>query len=100
MHALLIPFGSSGDNHPFVGLGAALKRRGHRVTVITNGYFRRLVEREGLGYVEHGTADEYLRTMEHPDLWHPTRAFRAVMQIVAAGDGYRRQFELVRELAT
>jgi UDP:flavonoid glycosyltransferase YjiC (YdhE family) len=95
MHVLLMPVGSSGDNHPFVGLGAALKRRGHRVTVATNGYFRKLVEREGLGYVEIGTAEDYLRAMDHPDLWHPTRAFRAVVAFL--GDAVRRQYDVVRD---
>ena len=40
-----MPVGSSGDVHPFVGLGLALKRRGHSVTLITNGYFQPLAER-------------------------------------------------------
>lgn len=39
MHALLIPFGSAGDVNPFLGLAAELQRRGHTVTVATNGYF-------------------------------------------------------------
>jgi rhamnosyltransferase subunit B len=99
MHAVLMPFGSSGDVHPFVGLGAALARRGHRVTVITNGYFRALAEREGLAFVELGTAEEYLKAIEDPDLWHPLRSFRAVMGHPDMPRYVRLQFELIRELA-
>jgi UDP:flavonoid glycosyltransferase YjiC (YdhE family) len=51
MHALLVPFGSAGDVHPFVGLGLALRRRGHRVTVITHGPFEPLLRREGLDFI-------------------------------------------------
>ena len=99
MHAVLMPLGSSGDVHPFVGLGAALQRRGHRVTVLTNGYFRRPVERAGLEYVEHGTAEEYLQAIEHPDLWRPLRAFQAVMGHPSMPAALRQQYELVRERA-
>src|SRR5476649_1004468 len=67
--------GSHGDVNPFIGLGAALKSRGHRVTVITNGYFEDLVRKEGLEFVELGTRDEFLRMVNHPDLWDPIRSF-------------------------
>jgi UDP:flavonoid glycosyltransferase YjiC (YdhE family) len=97
MHALLIPFGSSGDVHPIVGVGVALARRGHRVTVVTNGHFRPLVEREGLGFEEVGTTEDYLRAMQHPDLWHPTRAPRAVMGYPGMADAQRRMYEIIRD---
>jgi UDP:flavonoid glycosyltransferase YjiC (YdhE family) len=100
MHALLMPLGSSGDVHPFVGLGVALKGRGHYVTVVTNGHFRAPVEREGLDFVENGTAAEYLEAMRHPDLWHPIRGFKAVVNHPAMPAALRRQYELVRGLAT
>ena len=38
-HVILCALGSSGDVHPFVGLGRALRQRGYRVTVVTAGYF-------------------------------------------------------------
>ena len=36
MHVFLIPLGTAGDVHPFVGIGLGLRARGHHVTVITN----------------------------------------------------------------
>ncbi len=52
----LFPLGSAGDVHPFIGLGQALKRRGHEVAIMVNGYFRESVQRIGLEYLELGTA--------------------------------------------
>ncbi|NDC63698.1 MAG: hypothetical protein EBZ59_06885, partial [Planctomycetia bacterium] len=52
LHLILCAVGSSGDGHPFVGLGRALVRRGHRVTLVTAGYFRGLVEEAGLEFVD------------------------------------------------
>lgn len=75
MHTLLIPVGSLGDVHPFIGLGTVLKKRGHKVTVITNGYFRAVVERAGLGFIELGTAEEFHAVADNPDLWDPNRSF-------------------------
>jgi rhamnosyltransferase subunit B len=37
---IVSPMGSAGDVHPLLGLALALKRRGHRVTFVTSGYFR------------------------------------------------------------
>src|SRR5687768_14677241 len=55
MHVLLITIGSSGDVHPFVGVGAALRARGHRVTLVTNAHFAPLAAHAGLEFVELGT---------------------------------------------
>lgn len=77
---LLITFGSSGDVNPFVGLGSALKARGHRVTLATNPYFEALIRKAGLDFIPIGTEKEFRETLEHPDLWHPTKGLRFVIQ--------------------
>src|SRR5262245_45875674 len=59
MHILLVTIGSAGDVHPFAGLGHALRRRGHRVTLVTNGYFEPLARRLDLEFEAVGTAEEY-----------------------------------------
>jgi rhamnosyltransferase subunit B len=76
---VLVPVGSHGDVHPFVGLGVELKRRGHDVLVITNGHFESLIRRAGLGFAEFGTAEQYDKVTRNADLWHPMRGFQAVM---------------------
>ncbi|MFO0842388.1 MAG: glycosyltransferase [Gemmataceae bacterium] len=78
---LLMPVGSHGDVHPFVGLGRALQARGHEVTLITSAYFEPLAKKAGLPFVGVGTPEDFQAAMDHPDLWHPTRAFRAVAEV-------------------
>jgi UDP:flavonoid glycosyltransferase YjiC (YdhE family) len=77
---LLIPIGSSGDVHPFVALGLALRDRGHRVTVITGAYFEGLLRRAGLDFVGLGTVEEFESVLLHPDGWHPRRGFEVVFR--------------------
>lgn len=50
-------------------------QRGHRVTVLTNSYFEELVRKQGLDFMSTGTRDEFLQTVNHPDLWDPLRGF-------------------------
>ena len=65
VHAMLFPMGSSGDVHPLIGLGLSLKQRGHRITICTSGYFKELIERVGLDYLELGTKEQFLRLANH-----------------------------------
>lgn len=96
MQILVLPFGSFGDVHPFVGLAQALRARGHDVLVGVNAYFRPLIDRLGLPYHEMEKAELYLQTTRDPDLWHPTRAFRTVFEKGVAM-GMRLQYELIAE---
>lgn len=82
MNYLITPVGSAGDNYPFIGLGMELARRGHRVTVFSSDHFGPLIERCGLEFVSIGTDEEYLSNLADPDIWHPTRGFQRVMQMV------------------
>jgi len=75
LNILLCPVGSAGDVHPFVGLGVALKQRGHDVTVITGEYFRPLAERTGLAFVGLDNEEHFRRIIENPDVWKPHKAF-------------------------
>jgi len=89
--------GSAGDVHPLVGLGEALAARGHQVTVLTNAYFQSLIERVGLGYAELSTEEEFHRLANHPDLWHPRKAFFYIARH-GIHRFMRRQYELIAEL--
>jgi UDP:flavonoid glycosyltransferase YjiC (YdhE family) len=80
LHCILVTIGSSGDVHPFVGLGLALKRRGHQVTLSTGSYFEPLVRSAGLDFEPLFDSDRYLGMLDDPDLWHPRRAPKFVMQ--------------------
>jgi rhamnosyltransferase subunit B len=78
MHALLLPIGSAGDVHPFIGLGLELRRRGHRVTVLCNAYFEELICKTGLEFAPLGTTEEFRQLLDHPDLWNPWRSFELI----------------------
>ncbi len=85
MHVVLVPFGSSGDVHPFVGLGVALKARGHRVTVVSIPNFIPLLEKHGFEMVSIGEPDRFDTLLHDPRLWHPTKALAVVMESVLEG---------------
>jgi UDP:flavonoid glycosyltransferase YjiC (YdhE family) len=78
-HFLLLPVGSHGDVHPFIGLGVGLKRRGHRVTVVTAEPFRGVAERHGLEFEGTVSTEDYNRLTNHPDLWKPSKGLRVVL---------------------
>lgn len=82
MHVLLIPIGSHGDVHPFVGLGVALRARGHRATLITNEHFAPLAAAAGLEFRPLGSEAEFTRAINNPDLWQPMKGFRLVMEML------------------
>ncbi len=74
MHVVLVPFGSAGDVYPFIGIGSELKRRGHRVSMITAGYFEDLAVQAGFEFAPFMSRSEYLEVIGDPDLWHPQRS--------------------------
>ena len=83
-HFLLTPVGSSGDVHPFVGIGRALRARGHDVTLVTAEPFRRISERAGLRFVGTQSEEDFDRLTKHPDLWHSRRGLTLVLQTAAS----------------
>jgi len=75
---LLPTLGSAGDVHPFIGLGLALKARGHRATLLTNPYFQSSIEAQGLGFLAVGSLADVEGALADPDLWHARRGFQVV----------------------
>jgi rhamnosyltransferase subunit B len=80
---LFVPAGSHGDVHPIVGLAIAMKARGHKVAVGTNGHFRALVENNQLEFIELGTEQEYLEATRNPQLWDAREGAKVVMAFIA-----------------
>lgn len=79
---LLTPVGSSGDVHPFVGVGRALRSRGHEVAVLTAEPHRGVVERAGLSFAPVSSTEDYDAATLDPDLWHPRRGFETVLKMI------------------
>ncbi len=98
MKVLLLPAGSHGDVHPFVGVGLRLKQRGHDVTLACSGNFAELAQQVGLAFHEIGTADEFRTLSANPDIWHPRRAAPLIAR-QAILPGMSKQFAAIEQLA-
>jgi hypothetical protein len=79
----MTPVGSSGDVHPYIGIGRALRARGHDVVIVTAGAFRDVCERAGLGFHETISAQIFDVMSKHPDLWNSTKGLKFVLGTVA-----------------
>lgn len=73
LHVILTSIGTDGDVFPYVGLGAALARRGHRVTLAVAEGYRALAEANGLAFRPLVTRDENEQCFGDPDFWHPLK---------------------------
>jgi UDP:flavonoid glycosyltransferase YjiC (YdhE family) len=95
MRVLLVPFGSHGDVHPFVGLALALRERGHRVTFVLNEYFGPLVRGLGFEMLPVGDLRMFEDALRDPDFFDPKRGFAAVARWVIehAREAYPRVAE-------
>jgi rhamnosyltransferase subunit B len=80
LRILLPAIGSSGDVHPVIGLGRALRARGHEAIVVTNAKFASQVRANGLGFIELGTAEAADDLMRDPRLWHLRKGFRCIAE--------------------
>ncbi|MES2756978.1 MAG: glycosyltransferase [Pseudomonadota bacterium] len=78
-HYVVITVGTTGDIHPFMRLAGALRALGRQVTFISHSYHARLVESAGIPFIGLGTDEEYEQLLANPDLWHPQKAFSAIM---------------------
>lgn len=84
MKFVMTPVGSAGDVHPYIGIGRALRARGHEVVIITAGAFEKVVQQAGLGFRETISAEIFDVMSKHPDLWHSRRGLQFVLGAVAA----------------
>ena len=92
----MTPVGSAGDVHPYIGIGRALRARGHDVVIVTAGAFKTACERAGLGFHETVSAEIFDIMSKHPDLWHSRKGLQFVMGTVTKylRAGYERVAEV------
>jgi rhamnosyltransferase subunit B len=93
MEVLLVTVGSHGDVHPFIGLGIALRARGHQVKIAVNGHFESLAKQAGLEYIEMGSDETYRKIAQHPDIFKGMRGSLALGRFV--GESIRPQYEII-----
>lgn len=97
MHAILASIGTDGDVFPYLGLGAELRSRGHRVTLLSDERFSTVVVEHGFAFQALLTDEEIRSVLSDPDFWHPLKA-----GLVAARWGaplIGRQYQLIAEAA-
>lgn len=82
MRYLLAPVGSSGDIHPFIGIGRELQARGHEVFLFAAEPHHGVATRNGLPFIATATDEEYHAATLNPDLWHPRKGFETVLTLV------------------
>jgi rhamnosyltransferase subunit B len=82
--------------HPVIGLGRALRARGHEVTVATNELFAGQISANGLGFVQLGTRLEAETLMSDPRLWHPRRGFGSIVEL-ALLPNIERLYRIIEE---
>jgi UDP:flavonoid glycosyltransferase YjiC (YdhE family) len=97
MHVILATVGTDGDVFPHVGLGAALRARGHRVTLAAPEPYRACADAFGIEFCPLVTAAEVGRMLADPDLWRPFRS--GVMMARWGGPMVPRQYEALAALA-
>src|SRR5881398_690061 len=96
MHVILATMGTDGDVFPHLGLGAALRARGHRVTLAAPEPYRARADALEIGFCPLVTAAEAGRMLADPDLWHPFRS--GVMMARWGGPMVPRQYEALAGL--
>ncbi len=79
---LIVAIGSTGDIHPNIGLGLALKKRGHKVSLIANSYFEKLIINSGLRHIALGSVKDYIKISENPAIWSPKEGFEAMAEML------------------
>lgn len=78
-HYVVVCVGTTGDVHPFMRIAKALVAMGRPVTFITNTHHARLLRGSGLAFVGVGTDEDYTRLLQDPHIWHPQKAFSALL---------------------
>ncbi len=94
MNVLLVTLGSSGDVLPYVGIGRALRARGHDVMLLANSHFETVIRECGLEFTELGTEAEYQSITLDPSLWSPITGARLLASDLILSN-MRRTFEII-----
>lgn len=97
MHAILVSIGTDGDIFPYVGLGAKLRARGHRVTLVASAHYEPLALAHAFDFRALVSTQENQELFDHPDFWHPLKT--APLSARWGVRFLRRQYEMLSDLA-
>lgn len=99
MRFLLGSIGSNGDIHPYVGVGMALRERGHGVAFIAQPYFERLVTEVGLEFIPAGERFDLAEIARRPEMMGERLGSVRILRqhiIPAAGPMFAAAAEAIR----
>ncbi|MFM9426876.1 rhamnosyltransferase subunit B [Variovorax sp. GrIS 2.14] len=74
----MVSIGTLGDVNPFISLGQALQRRGHRITFLAPAVHEELVREAGFAFHALGSREDYFALINNPDLWDSRKAFETL----------------------
>jgi rhamnosyltransferase subunit B len=80
MRILITTVGSHGDIHPYVGIGQALRRRGHEVALLAQPYFQRVAEDAGLEFIPVGEHLDLREIAQRPELMGAWSGTKRILQ--------------------
>jgi rhamnosyltransferase subunit B len=73
MRVVLANIGTAGDVLPFIGLGTALRARGHQVVLLSSPVFEPQARSWGLQFAPLLSAEDEGRFLSDPVVWHPLK---------------------------
>ena len=73
MRVILASVGTDGDIFPYVGLGAVLRSRGHKVVLAASANYESLAELHGFEFAPLISEEERLELLGNPDFWNPLK---------------------------
>ena len=93
---LMVAVGTLGDVQPLIGLGANLRSRGHRVTVLANRHFEPLITGKALEFAVLGSEAEYATMVESLGLWEPLPSLKIAAEWLILRP-MRQTYEWIRD---
>lgn len=94
---ILVSFGTAGDVYPFIGIGSALRRRGHDVILITHERFHKPAADADISTVAVGDEKKYRNALKSRHLWTHRRGLRTIMQRIVPDPLWT--YEVLRDLS-
>jgi len=93
---------TNGDVLPFLRLASALRRRGHRATLVTHGAFAPLAEKAGIAFRGIDGPDDYTEIMKDlymmEDPLNKPELYEAYQRKYYSAEKFRQEYDILTEL--
>lgn len=93
---------TNGDVLPFLRLASALRRRGHKATLVTHGSFKPLADKAGIAFRGIDEPEEYTEIMKDlymmEDPLNKPELYEAYQRKYYSKEKFRKEFDILTEL--